>query len=169
MEHERSAMRIGVVSDTHNHVANVARIVELFRGAGVDRIVHTGDITQPKVLDMLATAGAPVFGVFGNNDEGEQERLSERADALGIELAPPPATLVWHERRIVVVHDPKELTVDLAAEHDLVLHGHTHRTTIERSEGRLVFNPGECAGHLAGRNTVGVVCLERLEPELLHF
>ncbi len=40
--------RIGVVSDTHNNLANVARIVELFNAAGVDRVVHTGDITQAK-------------------------------------------------------------------------------------------------------------------------
>ena len=40
--------RIGVVSDTHNNLANTARIVELFNTAGVDRVVHTGDISQPK-------------------------------------------------------------------------------------------------------------------------
>ena len=68
-------MRIGVVSDTHNHLANVARIVELLNRAGVDHVVHTGDITQPKTLDVLARLVAPLTGVLGNNDLGEREGL----------------------------------------------------------------------------------------------
>jgi predicted phosphodiesterase len=41
-------MRIGIVSDTHNHLRNVTRIVDLFANAEVERVVHTGDITQAK-------------------------------------------------------------------------------------------------------------------------
>jgi predicted phosphodiesterase len=51
----------------------------------------------------------------------------------------------------------------------VALHGHTHRLTVERPAGGLVFNPGECAGHMPGRNAVGVVSLESLEIELLYF
>ena len=47
-------MRVGVVSDTHDHLANVARIVEVLNAARVERVVHTGDITQPKTLTVLA-------------------------------------------------------------------------------------------------------------------
>ena len=47
-------MRIGVVSDTHNNLRNTRRIVELFNTARVDAVVHTGDVTQPKTLDVLA-------------------------------------------------------------------------------------------------------------------
>ena len=47
-------MRIGVVSDTHNNLKNVAKIVELFNEVGVDRVIHTGDITQAKTLDVFA-------------------------------------------------------------------------------------------------------------------
>jgi predicted phosphodiesterase len=50
-----------------------------------------------------------------------------------------------------------------------VLHGHTHRPVHERRSGALVFNPGECAGMLAGHNTVGVLALESLEVEWLRF
>ena len=37
-------MKIGVVSDTHNNLRNVGRIVELFNDYGVERVIHTGDI-----------------------------------------------------------------------------------------------------------------------------
>ncbi len=33
----------------------------------------------------------------------------------------------------------------------------------------LVMNPGECAGHMAGHNGVGVLDLASLETEILRF
>ena len=39
----------------------------------------------------------------------------------------------------------------------------------ETQSGALVFNPGECAGHIPGLNQVGVVDLVALETELLRF
>ncbi|MGH7820461.1 MAG: metallophosphoesterase, partial [Candidatus Binatia bacterium] len=158
--------RIGVVSDTHNNLRNVRRIVELFNEARVDRVVHTGDITQPKTLDVLAALRAPLVGVFGNNDE--REALAEAARRYGFELHEPPLDLLWHERRILVVHDPLEIERHVAG-HDVVLHGHDHSRVIERRDGRLLFNPGECAGHLEGRNAVGVVDLRSLEAQILQF
>jgi putative phosphoesterase len=162
-------MRIGVISDTHNHLPNVARIVELLNAADVDRVVHTGDITQPRTLEVLARLAAPLIGVYGNNDAGERAALAHAAERLGIRLGDPPLALHWAGRRVVVVHDPRDLAAALEPEHELALHGHTHRQHLERSPGRLVFNPGECAGHLPGHNAVGVVDLLTLEAERLLF
>jgi len=160
-------MRIGIVSDTHNNHRNVKRIVELFRTARVERVIHTGDITQPRTLRAIAEVGVPIVGVFGNNDD--RSALRGGAAELGIELAEPPFEWVLGSHRVLVAHDPVELEGAVEDGHALVLHGHTHRRVIERSATQLRFNPGECAGHLAGRQTVGVVDLSTLEPELLHF
>ena len=162
-------MRIGVISDTHNHLPNVARIVELLNRAGVERVVHTGDITQANTLEVLARLAAPLHGVFGNNDAGERAALEEAAARYSIALCDPPLELVWAERRILVVHDPRDLANAQRDEHAVALHGHTHRRTITRSAGRIVFNPGECAGHLPGLNAVGVLDLATLATEILSF
>ena len=160
-------MRIGVVSDTHNQLRNVRRIVELFNAARVDRVVHTGDITQARTLEVFAGLEASLVGVFGNNDE--REGLEATARRTGIRLAEPPLSIEWHERRLLIVHDPYYLNDENLAAHDVVLHGHTHRPVHERRQGALVFNPGECAGMLAGHNTVGVLALDSLEVEWLRF
>ena len=73
-------MRIGVVGDTHNMMTNVDQIVELFREARVERVVHTGDITQANVLDRFAALEIPLLGVFGNNDAGTRDSLTARAE-----------------------------------------------------------------------------------------
>ena len=160
-------MRIGVVSDTHNQLRNVARIVELLNAARVERVVHTGDITQAKTLEVFARLDAPLVGVFGNNDE--RDALAAAARRFGFQLGEPPLELTWAERRILVVHDPRDLASALRPGHSVALHGHTHRRVEERRDGRLVFNPGECAGHRVGHNAVGVVDLASLECELLRF
>lgn len=160
-------MRIGVVSDTHNHLANVARIVELLNAAGVDHVVHTGDITQPKTLDVLARLDAPLTGVFGNNDSGERDGLLAAAGRHGIRLVDPPLPWEIGGRRVVVAHDPRALAG--RDDFDLALHGHTHRHAVAREHGRLVLNPGECAGHLPGRNSIGIVDLATLAVEILRF
>lgn len=161
-------MRIGVVSDTHNHLPNVRRIVELLNGAGVERVVHTGDVTQAKTLRALAGLEAPLFGVFGNNDL-ERRELEATCRELGQHFVDPPLHVVWAGRRIVVVHDPLDLSASLLAGVDVALHGHDHRHRAESESGALVFNPGECAGHMPGLNQVGIVDLRRLETRVLRF
>lgn len=161
-------MRIGVVSDTHNHLKNTRRIVELFNEARVERVVHTGDITQAKTLHALAGLEAPLYAVYGNNDL-ERESLERASRELAVHLVEPPLRLSWAGRRIVVVHDPLDLHAELLAEVDLAIHGHDHRHRSERRGGTLLFNPGECAGHVPGLNQVGVVDLVRLETHLLRF
>ena len=161
-------MRIGVVSDTHNNLKNVARIVELFNAAGVDRVVHTGDITQAKTLDVLAQLKAPLHGVFGNNDL-ERDSLDRAIATHGFQFADPPLELHWHGRHIAVVHDPLEFNGFLGQQHQLALHGHTHLHRLEQHSGQTIFNPGECAGHMTGYNAVGIVNLSDLKAELLRF
>jgi putative phosphoesterase len=160
-------MRIGVVSDTHNRLPNVVRIVELFNAARVARVIHTGDVTQARTLHAFAALEAPLTGVFGNNDE--RAALSDAAAAHGFEIVDGPLRLTLAERRLVVVHDPRDLGAVDDEPYDVALHGHDHRHVVERAGGRLRFNPGECAGHMAGYNAVGVIDLATLEVELLRF
>jgi len=163
-------MRIGVVSDTHNHLRNVERIVELFNATGVERVVHTGDITQAKTLRALSRLEAPLCGVFGNNDL-ERPALETAARVHEIALFDPPLRLHWAGRDILVVHDPRDLDDARGGLRDesIALHGHTHLHVREWRSGTLVFNPGECAGHIPGQNAVGVLDLVSLEIEILRF
>ena len=161
-------MRIGIVSDTHDQLRNVASIVAIFEAAGVARVVHTGDITQPKTLRAFAGLSAPLLGVYGNNDR-EREGLALACLETGASFVDGPRELVWAERRVLVIHDPKDVSRAHLRGCDVLLHGHEHRPTHERRDGVLVVNPGECAGHMKGLNAVGVLDLETLAFELVRF
>jgi len=161
-------MKIGVVSDTHNNLQNVRRIVELFNESGVERVIHTGDITQAKTLDVFAELTMPMYGVYGNNDQ-ERDSLVAAVDRYGFIFRDPPFVLAWAERSIMVVHDPLELEDHLDASHHLALHGHTHLHRYEARGDQVIFNPGECAGLMVGFNAIGIVNLDDLSARLLKF
>ena len=161
-------MRIGVVSDTHNNLPNVRKIVALFNEARVDRVVHTGDITQPKVLHAFSELNAPMVGVFGNNDH-DPEGLATIASSLGFDFVHPPLELNWHSRKILVVHDPRDFEGVLDSSFHLALHGHTHLHTHYEGDAGVLFNPGESAGVMEGYNRIGIVDLETLKAEVLYF
>jgi uncharacterized protein len=144
---------IGVIADTHDAIVPwdpVGRkVADLF--AGVDLIVHCGDITTPAVLDQLATV-APVVAVRGADDPPpDPPRLTEPprivdhgGHAIGVVVAlaeggPPVADLF--DRPVSVV-----------------LHGGTHEAGIEERDGVLLVNPGSPT--LADRTTVAVVDID---------
>jgi hypothetical protein len=133
-------MKIGVLSDTHNFLD--PKIPELF--AGVNHILHAGDIGLPWILTELE-AVAPVTAVGGNTDD-----LALRyAPAKTVELAGRK----FFVQHIVQPQAPGEdLQQQLARERpDAVVFGHTHKRFCETLGGVLYFNPG-----YAGRPKFGV-------------
>lgn len=133
-------LRIGVISDTHNFLD--PKIPELF--AGVDHILHGGDIGQARLILQLEEI-APVTAVLGNTDDsGLQFRQTEIVELDG--------------RKFLVHHivDPRE--VDEALQRRLqrekpavVVFGHTHKQFDETIGSILFFNPG-----YAGKSRFGM-------------
>jgi uncharacterized protein len=73
-------MRIGVISDTHGLLR--PEVFEVL--AGVDRILHAGDIGPPELITELE-AIAPLHAVWGNTDGPEIRRLVPEVIEMRIE------------------------------------------------------------------------------------
>ena len=163
-------MILGVVSDTHNHVSNVDRIIDIFNSKKVDKVIHTGDITQAKTLARFSRLSCSLLGVFGNNDLKENG-LKEISKINGFRLEFPPFITKIGNRKIAILHEPDDIQ-DLIKENpsiDLILHGHTHRYRNEKIGDVKIINPGECAGIFKGKNAVGLLNLEDLKFERIFF
>ena len=122
-------MRIGVISDTHGRLHEA--VPALF--AGVDHILHAGDIGGEHILRSLREI-APVTAVPGNNDDGTGEEMS-RGEVEGLRfllthILPRPQR---PDRRVV-----EELRRKPA---DVVVFGHSHLPHDERLNGVWYFNP----------------------------
>jgi putative phosphoesterase len=120
-------MRIGVISDTHGRLRPEA----LAALAGVDHILHAGDVGDPVILDKLR-ATAPTTAIRGNID------TTGPCDAL-------PATEIIElaGQTLYMLHSAADLDLNpSAAGFAAVISGHTHMPFIESKSGVLYFNPG---------------------------
>lgn len=125
-----SSHLIGLISDTHGLVR--PRVHEAL--AGVELILHAGDVGGDEVLDELSLI-APVLAVYGNTDAPGQPRLAERIERTigGVSIH------VSHGHE-VGSPTPARLLARYAAR--VIVYGHTHRQHVAEADGRLVVNPG---------------------------
>ena len=120
-------MVLGVISDTHG----LLRPEALEALAGVDRILHAGDVGAREVLEQLALI-APVTAIRGNVDYGPWASELPETEAVEIE------GVIIH-----MLHDLGELDLKPeAAGMRAVISGHSHRPAMEEKNGVLYFNPG---------------------------
>lgn len=128
--------RIGLISDTHGRLdARVAAAL-----AGVERIVHAGDIGADHVLYELEQI-APVTAVLGNCDYGIPGfDLGDyaRIDVGGVGIG--------------VVHVARELPSN-ADGVGVVVFGHSHMPLVEQRGEVLWVNPG--SAQQARRSQIG--------------
>jgi hypothetical protein len=120
-------MLIGVISDTHGLLLPEA-LVAL---QGSDRIIHAGDIGDPKILDRLSEI-APVTAVRGNVDRESWARNIPQTNVLEVDGI-----------SIYVLHILQSLDLKpKAAGMRVVIYGHSHVPKQETKDGVLYFNPG---------------------------
>jgi len=155
--------RIGVISDTHDHLGKVRKAVALFNRLKPDQVVHCGDIVAQFVLKEMSGLRMPVVAVYGNCD-GDRPALRQRAEEFGFALHDGPYGFDLGGKRVVVSHQPLNVLPDC----DFYLHGHTHKL---RHEGKrpVVVNPGEACGWLFGRATVAMLDIETAEVEFFDL
>jgi hypothetical protein len=118
---------IGVISDTHGLLRPEA--IEALRGS--DLILHAGDVGDPGILEALAEI-APVTAIRGNIDTDPWART-----------LPETEVVEAGSISIYMLHNLGQLDLKPeAAGFGAVMHGHSHKPSIEKKNGVLYFNPG---------------------------
>jgi len=145
--------RIGIISDTHGLLRPEAERCL----AGVDHIIHAGDIGRPEIVMALRRI-APMTAIRGNVDK---DWASDHADTEIMRL---------EGRSFYILHDLQDLKIDPTARGiDVVISGHSHRARIDTIDGVLYVNPGS-AGPRRFKLPITLATLEitpgGLRPEL---
>lgn len=127
MSKAAGALRVGVISDTHG----LLRPEAIAALAGVDHILHAGDVGDAAILERLRDV-APLTAIRGNVDVAGVCGALPATDA--VELG---GTLFY------LVHSLADLDIDpLIASVGVVVSGHSHRAAVVERDGILYLNPG---------------------------
>jgi len=121
---------IGLISDTHGLVRPDVHTAL----AGVELILHAGDVGGDDILDELQLI-APVHAVYGNTDPIDHPRLAE-----AIEMTIGDVRVHVSHGHEVGAPTPAKLLARYDA--DVIVYGHTHKQLLIRADDRWVVNPG---------------------------
>ncbi len=122
-------MLIGVISDTHGLLRPEA--LAALAGAGVEHILHAGDVGDIAILEALRSL-APVTAIRGNID-------------TSVPCANLPATEIVElgDKLFYLVHSVHDLDINpKVAGVSAVVSGHSHKASVESRDGVLYLNPG---------------------------
>jgi putative phosphoesterase len=155
-------MRIGLISDTHIPEACDHLPEAVFAAfAGVDLVMHAGDVYVNRVLDELARI-APVIAAIGNGDEGldghrfklapdERVRTAHLLEIEGVRIGLAHALPTPDETSEQVFQNA--MRAHFGGPVDVLVMGHSHLEGVVRFGGTMVVNPGSAT---LPRNLVGV-------------
>jgi putative phosphoesterase len=144
-------VRIGLIADSHIPEARAELWPQVFDAfAGVDAILHAGDIYDLAVLDALAEV-APLWACRGNGDDGSGGRpVQPDHDRLK-----PTWTVELEGLHVGLVHDmpiperaPNFTVARWVERHfpdrrpDVIIYGDSHVEAIDTIDGILCVNPG---------------------------
>lgn len=128
-------MRFAIISDTHDNLANLKKVIDFFNKEKIEIVLHCGDIcNQDTINEAVKNFKGQIHFVRGNGDYD----LEDVPETMELELG---------SKKIFFNHYP-----DVAREaaesgkYDLVFYGHTHKPWEEKIGNCRLVNPGEVAG-----------------------
>ena len=163
-------MKIGILSDSHDHLPNLKKALEIFKSRGCEKIIHAGDFISPFVMRTFKEFDLPMTGVFGNND-GDWLMLSKAGQGI-CEIQKGPVELELAGRKIALMHEPVLMDALMGSNKlDLMVFGHTHQASVREPKGKgpLVINPGACCGIMTDRATAAVCDLKSMSAEIIDL
>ena len=144
--------RLIIASDIHGDAETCARLVDIYRESGAERLVLLGDIlyhgprndlpagyAPKKVIELLNPLKNDILAVRGNCDTEVDQMV------LQFPILADYAYISVDGLRIFATHGHNFNTTKLPplAKGDILLHGHTHVPVVEKfGEGNYYINPG---------------------------
>ena len=149
-------MRLAVLSDTHNQIANLKTVIERLRQENIETVIHCGDLTDVETALLLVEFRLIV--TFGNGDW----RANQIRNTIMYYREDNFAGTVYRGKldgiNIAAAHG--HLNGDIVSlldsgEYAFVFYGHSHRRKDVMVRSTRLVNPGALGGqHVEERSFV---------------
>lgn len=160
-------MKIGVLSDTHDHLSNITTVLAACRERRIETLIHCGDLTSLEMVSHFE--GFRVIYTTGNMDFATgtiQKRFKKMRDDNFVgtvfkgQLNGVPIA-VTHSHIDNKLHD-----LVSQQRYKWIFHGHTHQRRDEVIHGTRIVNPGALGG--LGKESRSF-CIVDLEADDVEF
>jgi putative phosphoesterase len=152
-------MKVGLLSDTHNHLPETRRALELLLKNGARHLVHCGDAGEEVLALLSATClehGLRAHVAIGNCDRMRDGDACFAPQPAGIERGVSPE-FALSDKRCIVLHGDNAWRLESAlasGQFDYVFTGHTHSPSDHREGRTRMLNPGSPVRPRGGPPTV---------------
>ena len=139
-------MKIGIIADTHNNIELTREALNYFTAQNVDLVIHAGDLTSPKMLELFE--GFNCKFVLGNADI-DIEELNCQSDKYGFGCIDQACSFEADGKRFIVFHGnnvPMFRQTVASGNFDYIIKGHTHFFENYVSNNTRIINPGSLYG-----------------------
>lgn len=141
-------MKIVVISDTHDNIANIDKMLAYAEKEKAEKIIHCGDVCAPLVMKYLANNfSGQINLVFGNIDSDRETMRKIEKQTSNLKIFGEIGELTINNVKIGWVHYPDQAKKMAASgKYDLTFYGHTHRPWVEIIGKTKLANPGILGG-----------------------
>jgi putative phosphoesterase len=163
-------MKIGVMSDTHDQLANTLYVLNTFRERNIETVIHCGDLTGLEMVSHFS--GFRVIYTHGNMDyatgaiQARFHRLHEDNFVGTVFRGELGGNMVAATHSHI---SNKVMDLIRAGKYKWLFHGHTHERRNEIIRGTHVVNPGALGGLSRGARTFCIVDLLNDDVEFLEI
>ncbi len=161
-------MKIGIISDSHDHFDNITKGIVIFKDKKVDYVIHLGDFVNPGSIKLFQ--GIKLVGIFGNND-GDKFRLIAAFNEISGELKGDFYEFEESALKFACYHGTEPQIIDAlitCQKYDVVLFGHTHQCENMAHGKTITLNPGTAHG-FGDKATIAVFDTKTKQPEFINL
>jgi len=141
-------MKIAIVSDSHDNIPNIEKMLDFINKNKIDLMIHCGDLAAPSIIseELGPKFKGEIHFIHGNVADRElNEQFAKNFDH--VTCHGDSGEIEVEGKKIGFCHYPNQAE-ELAktAKYDLVFYGHNH-TPWEKQIGKTkMLNPGTLAG-----------------------
>lgn len=162
-------MLIGLISDSHDNIADLKKAFGVLESRGVELVLHAGDVISSGMCYAYEGFDMDLKLVYGNND-GDRVGIKHDFEEFGAKHLGDFGEIEVDGMKIALLHGTDEAVVNALASsglYQIVVRGHSHRYNVETNpkSGTMVINPGEIWGHFTGNLNAAVLDTSTLSVE----
>ncbi|MFH1582674.1 MAG: YfcE family phosphodiesterase [bacterium] len=157
-------MKIAVISDSHDNVANLKRVYSIIKKEKIKIIIHCGDIASIETLkEVFGKFKGKIYASLGNMDKERDFSIKKDPKLPQLKVYSNYGSI----RNIAFTHS-RETARKLSEtkKYDLVFYGHTHKPWEEKIGKTKMVNPGNVAG-ITYRATFAIYDNDKLKLVIL--